>query len=115
MPKISLAKITRQNRSPRILLASRISLLISVIRRACAVHRLASSNKETTAASVASCSAWSAALWKRNSVSKLRSLTIWRTEVSAKCTLAVEGCLLHEKVGRTLVLLDLSEGGSSRF
>lgn len=43
-----------QNLSPLILLAKRMSLLIQVTRWAWYAHKLASSNKETIAASVAS-------------------------------------------------------------
>jgi hypothetical protein len=58
--------VDNQNRSPLILRAKRMSLLIRVTRWAWNVQRLASSNSETTAASVASCSAKSAALWNLN-------------------------------------------------
>lgn len=55
-----------QNLSPLILRANRISLFITVTLWACAEHRLASSKRDTIAASVASCNACKAALWKRN-------------------------------------------------
>lgn len=79
-----LEKMADQNLSPRILLASRMSLLIKVTRWAWYVHKLASSNKETMAASVASWRANKALLWNLNWVSKLRSLTIWRTWLKEK-------------------------------
>lgn len=88
-----------------------MSLLMRVTRCAWAVHRLASSNKETTAASVASCSACKAALWNLKSVSKFNYLSIMRTMLSAKCTLAVEGSFLHQQISRALVSLDFSECG----
>lgn len=57
-------------RSPRIRLASWMSFGMMVTRLAWMAHRLVSSNRPTRYASLASCSAPMAALWKRRSVLK---------------------------------------------
>ena len=98
-----------QNLSPLILRARSISLLMTVTLCACAEQRLASSNRDTMAASVASCKACKAALWNLYSVSKFNSLSIWRTKFNAKSTFTVEGGFLHKELGRALVAFYLPQ------
>ena len=98
--------------SPRILLASWMSLGMMVTRLACMVHRLVSSNSPTKYASAASCRAIIAALW---------NLTLpHRGEVyylAVTCNFpnqSLKGQLPNQKFHGFLVLPDLLQGNSSR-
>nr|DAD22016.1 TPA_asm: hypothetical protein HUJ06_023479 [Nelumbo nucifera] len=69
--------LSHQALSPRILLASWMSLGIMVTRLAWIAQRFVSSKRPTRYASAASCNARTAWLWKRRSV--LKSWAISRT------------------------------------
>lgn len=111
---LKLSLIDYQNLSPLILRAKSISLDMQVTLRACATHKLASSNNDTMAASVASWSAWSAALWNLNSVSNCKSFKICRTKLNAKFTSTMERCFLHKQFCRSLIAFDFSHCSFSR-
>lgn len=111
---LKLSLIDDQNLSPLILRAKSISLDMQVTLRACATHKLASSNNDTMAASVASWSAWSAALWNLNSVSNCKSFKICRTKLNAKFTSTMERCFLHKQFCRSLIAFDFSQCSFSR-